>query len=84
MKVRITNSWHKTIEINDDWGSLEDCIKSHEGGLGVTAHNLAEQEVEEDWENYYESYEQAFNSTYEDILEQLKSEVTYEVIENKY
>lgn len=81
MKVKITNSWHETVEINNDWDSLEKCIKNHEGGLEVTAHNLAEQEVEENWEDYYQSYEQAFNSTYKGILEQLKSEVTYEVIE---
>ena len=81
MIIEITNHYHKTVE-EVKANSLREAEQNHIGGLEVTAHNLAEQEIEEDWEIYYNSYEQAFNTTYDGILEQLISEVSFKVIKN--
>lgn len=80
VKVKIENSYHNTIEI-EEGQSLEEIKQNHIGGLEFTAEGLAENEVEEDWKDYYSTYEQAFNVTYEMILEQLVSEVSFTVIE---
>ena len=80
MIIEITNSYHGTTEIVEE-ESLEVAKNKHIGGLEVTASNLAENEVEDDWADYYATYEEAEQATYDDILHQLKSEVSYKVME---
>lgn len=80
VKVKIKNSYHNSIEIKEG-KNLEEIKQNHNEGLEVLAEWLAENEVEEDWHDYYSTYEQAFNDTYELIFEQLKSEVSFTVIE---
>lgn len=80
MIIEITNEYHGTTELVEA-ESLEEAKSNHTVGLEVTAGNLTENEIEEDWADYYAIYEEAEQATYDDILKQLKSEVSYKVIE---